>query len=303
MPNSSFDTFNKGRMMRLEEKSSQHDIRIDRAAGEIRGVKVLGTASRNGRVYPESTLRAAASLYAGVAVNVDHNETSLGGRGVGDQFGRLESVAFSEGALRGNLQYLKSHPLAEQILETAERFPGRLGLSHAAEGNTKPDGHGGAIVSSITEVHSVDLVTNPASTSGLFESSGGGGVTLEDFKAGILSPHYPGGGYYGQLREGVDVDEDPDASDAKVREGFAAAIRAAVDDQSLNLAATMKKIRKILKAQESVLGSVGELPDDTDDTDTDDVLSDRPELAIGESLLFGSSAEQLAEFQYHIITH
>jgi phenylpyruvate tautomerase PptA (4-oxalocrotonate tautomerase family) len=68
-----------------------------------------------------------------------------------------------------DLHYLTRHPLAEMIAEAAERMPEALGLSHNAEGRTTRQGDA-EIVEEITRVVSVDLVSDPATTLGLFES-------------------------------------------------------------------------------------------------------------------------------------
>ncbi|MCY2964859.1 MAG: hypothetical protein NT069_14680, partial [Planctomycetota bacterium] len=61
------------------------------------------------------------------------------------------------------------HPQAPMIAEAAERNPCRFGLSHNAVGRViQRDGQ--FIVESIDRVHSVDIVQNPATSLGLFES-------------------------------------------------------------------------------------------------------------------------------------
>ncbi len=45
-------------------------MRVDREHGVIRGVKLLGLVSRNGRRYLPAALQQAAGLYEGAKVNV-----------------------------------------------------------------------------------------------------------------------------------------------------------------------------------------------------------------------------------------
>ncbi len=148
-------------------------VKIDRAAGIIRDVKIIGPSSRNGRRYSTTALAKAIGLYEGVNVNVDHSPTPNGPvRTLRDRFGRLVEVRQSpDGGLRGDLHFLKSHPLAEMVLEAAERMPQALGLSHNAEGRTTTKG-GETVVEEITRVRSVDLVSDPATTKSLFEAAG-----------------------------------------------------------------------------------------------------------------------------------
>ena len=51
-------------------------MRVDREAGVIRGVKILGVESRNGRAYLPEALSQAASLYENAKVNVNHPKGS-----------------------------------------------------------------------------------------------------------------------------------------------------------------------------------------------------------------------------------
>ncbi|MEX2138592.1 MAG: hypothetical protein WD894_04985 [Pirellulales bacterium] len=153
--------------------------RIDREAGVIHGVRVLGFRSKNSggsREYSREAMKDAVArrLYEGVEVNIDHptkNDIN-GNRPFMDVFGELRNVRFEESrGLVADLHYVKSHPLAESVLERAERFPERFGLSHHAYGNAVRRGDR-EIVEELHEVKSVDLVRNPASTNGLFESAG-----------------------------------------------------------------------------------------------------------------------------------
>jgi hypothetical protein len=144
--------------------------RVDRERGIIFGVKVIGRESKNGREYSEAALRGAIPMYENTQVFIDHDDRRSGPstRKTSDLFGSLRSVRFEDGAVKADLHFLKSHPLAGQIMEAAERHPNLLGMSHHAEGNVARRG-GKLIVESIGKVHSVDIVTQPATNSGLFE--------------------------------------------------------------------------------------------------------------------------------------
>jgi len=144
---------------------------VDREAGVIRGVKILGRTSRNHRVYSEAALNQAAYLYEGLAVNLDHPApTQAGaGRAVAEGFGWLTSVGVRDGGVFGDLHFLRSHPQADMIAEAAERNPRRFGLSHNAVGQVRHR-DGQCVVEAIDKVHSVDIVQNPATSSGLFEA-------------------------------------------------------------------------------------------------------------------------------------
>lgn len=145
--------------------------RIDADAGWIRGVKVLGVRSRNGRRYSAEALRGAAGLYEGVKVNVNHPRGSTEGtRDYRDRIGTIRGVRFVEGeGLFADLHFNPKHPLAGQLTWDAENAPEHAGFSHYVEATTRRE-RGEIIVEKIDRVHSVDLVADPATTSGMFES-------------------------------------------------------------------------------------------------------------------------------------
>jgi hypothetical protein len=146
---------------------------IDRDAGLIRGVKVLGFESSNGRRYTRVAVSRAKSMYEGVRVNIDHPcaDDPDQQRNISDRFGRLENVRETEDGLYADLRYLREHPLAPMVLEAAESMPDTFGLSHNAEGRVTRDGER-TLVEEIVHVRSVDLVSNPATNHSLFESQG-----------------------------------------------------------------------------------------------------------------------------------
>lgn len=145
--------------------------RIDREAGIIRDVKILGKVSKNRREYTDAALREAAGHYDGIRVNLNHPDKAAikSNRGIQDWIGSLEHVVVRDDGVYGNLCMLKSHPFAPAVFEAAERYPNKFGLSHNADVVGFHAG-GKAIVESVEKVRSVDLVQNPATTGGLFES-------------------------------------------------------------------------------------------------------------------------------------
>lgn len=146
-------------------------LRVDRDQCIIYGVKVAGLESKNRRRYALGAYRAARSLYEGLAVNIDHPGKGADQRSAYDRFGRLLNVRIEADGPYADLHYLKTHPMAERIVEAAERMPGAFGLSHNAEGRGEVQ-DGVFLVTEIVEVHSVDLVADPATTKGLFEQRG-----------------------------------------------------------------------------------------------------------------------------------
>ena len=242
---------------------------VDAAAGVIRGVRVLGRSSRNGREYSDQALTEAARLYQGIGVNLNHadrRETTLErplDRAVEAGFGWLEAVEVRPDGVYGDLHFFKSHPQAAMIVEAAERNPRRFGLSHHAEGRVARRGEKN-VVESIERVRSVDMVQNPATNAGLFESEE---IEMHKTIRQILTETH-GGLFAALLREPLleagamapladaPLDLPADAGeDDQVAAAFKSMIDAVLDDDSLDLKARLAKIRDILRAQEKLTGA------------------------------------------------
>ncbi len=158
----------------LREDTWSGECRIDREAGIIRGVHILGLeAPDKQRRYSSDASRGAVAMLEGAEVNIDHPADAAASRGMSEGWGWLRNVTFREGSGNwGDLEYLKSHPLTEMVLERAERDGGkRLGLSINARGTRRDAENGWHVVEEITRVRSVDLVRNPATVAGLHEST------------------------------------------------------------------------------------------------------------------------------------
>lgn len=156
----------------LREMNIGSGHKVDREAGVIRDVKVIGTTSKNNRSYKPEALAEAASLYNKRPVYTNHidRKSAKADRDVLHKFAWLENVRQdAAGGLTGDLHYLKSHPMGPVLAEAAERNPEQFGLSHDADGEVSYQ-EGKAVVTKIKKVNSVDLVTDPATTLSLFES-------------------------------------------------------------------------------------------------------------------------------------
>jgi hypothetical protein len=180
--------------------SGSERLRVDRDAGIIRGVKLLGLASRNGRRYRENALTDAVRLYEGAKVNINHPKGHpLSPRDYQDRLGVVREVRFRAGAgLFGDLHFNPKHALSEQLIWDAEHAPHNVGMSHNVLARTSLDGSD-TVVEAITKVQSIDLVADPATTSGLYEHADKSGVE-EQRSSGAVSessqpataplPHY-----------------------------------------------------------------------------------------------------------------
>jgi hypothetical protein len=146
-------------------------LRVDQQAGVIRGVRIIGLESANGRRYLPEALQRAISLYESAKVNVNHpSGNPAANRDYRDRLGSIRNVSADAGGLRGDPHYNPKHALAEQLAWDAEHAPENIGLSHNVQGKTSRRG-GKTVVEEITRVVSVDLVADPAATRGLFEQA------------------------------------------------------------------------------------------------------------------------------------
>ena len=147
-------------------------IKIDKTHGILYGVKILGTQSKNGRRYPVGTLKKAIPLYENAKVNVDHSEESSSrSRSYTDRLGSICNVHLrGEEGLFADFHFNPRHPLVEQLLWDAEHAPANVGFSHNIDAVTRRE-QNELIVEEILAVKSVDLVADPATTKGLFEST------------------------------------------------------------------------------------------------------------------------------------
>lgn len=262
-------------MATLQETTYGGGNKVDREAGIIRDVKILGRTSKNGREYETAAMQEASKLYEGSNVNVNHVDAkATGTRSVMEGVGWLVGSHYDDkrDGVYGDLHLLKSHAATPLLMEAAERRPERFGLSHHADGSVTHKGRK-VIVESISKVISVDVVQNPATTNGLFEQvddkpteiKKGKTMKLKEYVEQIdkTNPLQP---ILAKLLEEDAMAPMADAtmpaeapaaggeSDDQIKAAFRQAVIAAFDDDSLDTKATLKKISDILKAYDKLQG-------------------------------------------------
>ena len=137
----------------------------------LHGIKILGMESKNGRRYTDSAMSNAVTKYEGAAVNVDHPEKE-GARSFRDRIGTVEGVHHRPGnGLFANVQCNSRHPDTATLVGWVESNPSAVGFSHSIRAKGSVDADKKFVVEEIMSVNSVDLVTNPATTAGLFEQT------------------------------------------------------------------------------------------------------------------------------------
>ena len=159
--------------MRLHETITTEGMgpdRVDREAGVIRGVRILGRQSTNGRSYSDRAQDSAAGMYEGRKAYLDH---SLKERSFREWVGRWQNIKVTGSGddrhVTGDLRFLKEGRYAAMLVEAASEFATDFGVSHDAEGKVSGQ-RPNQIVEDIEKVHSIDIVTDPATSRALFES-------------------------------------------------------------------------------------------------------------------------------------
>ncbi len=244
-------------------------LAVDSENGVIRGVKIIGLKSLNGREYLQEAINKALPLYEGSKVNIDHITDPKARRPYKDRFGYLENVKpdTQDGGAVGDLKFNPKHALAEQVIWDATHRPENFGLSHNVEG-TSVTRDGKTIVDQINKVHSVDLVADPATTKSLFESENMPAKTLKQLaesltsatlKAGMLKlfeDDMPAAGMADQSAAPVmAAPDDGDGDDDKVEAAFQAMVMSVVCDDSLDTAGKLAKIKLILTSKDKIQGN------------------------------------------------
>lgn len=257
--------------MQLLETTYSESPKVDREAGVIAGVKVLGRESSNGRTYSDRALADASKLYESVKVNIDHPDKSHPNaeRKFIEGFGELRNCRIDKDGVFADLHYVKAHPHAAVFAEAAERFPKQFGLSHNADGDETNRG-GKRIVESISQVRSVDVVGRPATNRGLFESQETTvKKTIREITQAVptglnktLLLEMEGDMGAAVMDAPIEVPADADA-DGQIDAAFKAAIHKMVDgvldDSSLDATGKAAKLKAavqaILKAMDTVNGA------------------------------------------------
>lgn len=137
----------------------------------IDNVVLLGSDSKNKRVYTEGCMSRAVGMYEGAKAFVNHpstEEEKTGRRDVRNLAGQFVNPRLVEGKIRANFKGLNNDS-GKLFVEIAESMPGIAGMSHNAIGQWRSE-DGKQIVEDIKRVISVDLVAEPATTQGMFES-------------------------------------------------------------------------------------------------------------------------------------
>ena len=145
--------------------------RVDRENRRITHVAVLGNKSRNGRIYTNTAMESVVKfLKAGKKSFLDH--PSMLGQSVRDLLGKFDNPKLENNMIYADLTLLESSVGKDLLLEVAETCPDVLGFSISARGRfaENADADGREVVEDVVALKSVDAVSQPACTNGVFES-------------------------------------------------------------------------------------------------------------------------------------
>lgn len=159
----------------LHELVSLQEAELDPANYSVKVRLIQSGWSKNGRYYPDETLKTAAPMWEGVKAYADHpgrNEAKdRPERSVRDIVGVYENVAHDANTTRANFRVIGAArdwlwPLIEESVATKRDL---IGLSINALGQTSKrdvEGKKAIVVEAITHANSVDVVTEPAAGGG-----------------------------------------------------------------------------------------------------------------------------------------
>ena len=145
-------------------------------------VLIRAGRSKNGNIYSEAALEAAANLYSGIPAMLDHAE-NVGDYSVRNLAGYITEGVYADGAVTGKLHTLGSDSgkVLAALIEDERRLrkAGSLGDRHLfgfsqvvqAKGSETPTGD--FLVEQVTQVLSVDAVVFPAAGGALLEAVSG----------------------------------------------------------------------------------------------------------------------------------
>jgi hypothetical protein len=269
---------------------------IDVDAFVLRGCRVLGTESSNGRRYPRATISRAKHLFEGVRSFEGHrydlaDPTRLIHQRLGERpIGKLTHVRqASDGTLFGDLVLNRRHPRARRAM--VEAICGRGGLSPAILAQVD---HEAGDVLSIGTVASVDFVEQAATSESLFE--GEPSVIFEGRTVKVLELT-PNSWLFGnrhvtrqQLLEGRERrvlaeadDEDDESSDhrSELTGGFERALKALIArvlSGDVDEAEATGEFRELCKAHGKLVGGSGDDDEDLEEEGERDRFDDRDTL-------------------------
>lgn len=237
---------------------------VDRERGIISRVKVLGKESPNrhgrkdceGTEYSDAALTTAAKLYEGRKSYIDHpaNRNAKAERSFRDLAGTFKNCTAEADGVYADFHFPPKSANGQMVADWAEHDPTAFGLSHNALGTGRMKGKK-QIIESIDSVRSVDVVCDPATTRGLYESreNAMAGKTilqiLEELEIPARSAKWlleMDGFDGGDAPAAIAAPAVTDPADEDAGTHLARAVTAFMSDDTIDAAKKKKKINQIL---------------------------------------------------------
>jgi len=151
--------------MKLKIFEQINKAKIDKENGWIDDVVIMSSVSSNNRFYTAPALQSAAQKLNGRPAFFGHGG---GARDIKkDLIGNFSDLRIEKNKLLARLNVLEKEQ--NFVFEIAEKMPDVAGFSLDADVAGHYDERGCLIVDEFNAGHSVDLVTNPATTKSIFE--------------------------------------------------------------------------------------------------------------------------------------
>lgn len=146
-----------------------NEAKFDKEKKIIENVALLSKHSANNRTYTDECLSGAVVLLEGAKCYADHDKSG-DTRSVKDLIGVYKDIVYEGEKVKGSLHLLNDgSEISNKVLAIVEQMPELVGNSISARGRYHRE-DGKDIIEELTKVNSVDIVTDPATTSSLFES-------------------------------------------------------------------------------------------------------------------------------------
>jgi len=146
-----------------------NEAKFDKDKKIIEKVALISKTSKNNRDYTDECLSGALPLFEGVKCYINHDKSG-NTRSVKDLVGRYRNPIYENGKVKADLHLLNDGgEISQKLLAIIEQMPDLVGNSISARGRYHRE-DGRDIIEELTKVNSVDIVTDPATTSSLFES-------------------------------------------------------------------------------------------------------------------------------------
>jgi hypothetical protein len=158
----------------------------DESSHVAKNIQILGPVSKNNRRYPASVQKEAIPLFEGSKAYLNHQPPNQmrEARRVEDMIGHYQNVAVSnDGKMTGDLHLIPDKKVVKEhvIPILKDKNASKLvGNSIVARGQMSKGSDGVYDVEKIIGVRSVDMVSEPATTSGMFSENLTEGISTEE---------------------------------------------------------------------------------------------------------------------------